>query len=296
MPADATAPMMLDPVPRVLLVEDDPVSRAFLTAAVEGVPAEVDSADNLAAASALAQAHDYALWLFDAHLADGCGARLLQSLRPHFPHTPALAHTATADSQVHDMLRCAGFLEVLVKPLPATAVQQAVRRALAIGDDKGAGDAANVAPVNRLTWDDDGAARALNGNRVHIATLRGLFVDDLPRVVQHVAAATRGRDLDGARASLHRLRASCGFVGAARLGEAAQALYQRTDSPALLARFEQAAAETLADVAAADPDQPRSTQPAPDQRDSDHPGLDQHGPDQPGPDQHDPDQPGPSPV
>lgn len=286
MPAVATAPMMLDPVPRVLLVEDDPVSRAFLTAAVEGVPAEVDSADNLAAASALAQAHDYALWLFDAHLADGCGARLLQSLRPHLPHTPALAHTATADTQVHDMLRCAGFLEVLVKPLPATAVQQAVRRALAMGDDEVACDAANAAPVSRLAWDDEMAALALNGNRVHIATLRGLFVDDLPRVLQHIAAAMRGRDLDGARASLHRLRASCGFVGAARLGEAARALYQRTDSPALLARFERAAADTLAGVTAADPGRPR-----PDQPGSDHPGLDRHGPDQ-----HDPDQPGPSPA
>ena len=272
--AARTAPMTPGPVPRVLLVEDDPVSRAFLTAAVQGVPAEVDSADNLAAASALAHAHDYALWLFDAHLADGCGAQLLRSLRPHFPHTPAIAHTASAESPLRDLLLGAGFLEVLVKPLPAAAVQGAVRRALGLGDEEGAGKAAD-APGSQLAWDDELAALALNGNRAHIATLRGLFVDDLPRVVQHIAAAMHDRDLDGVRASLHRLRASCGFVGAARLGEAARALYQRTDSPDLLARFEQAAADTLADVTAARPDQ--------------------HRPDQLGPDQPRPDQPAPSP-
>ena len=230
--------MTPDPAPRVLLVEDDPVSRAFLAAAVQGVPAEVDSADTLAAAAALAHAGGHALWLFDAHLADGSGAQLLRALRPHFPHTPALAHTASADAQLRETLLGAGFLDVLVKPLPAAAVRHAVRRALGMGDEDAAGMAANAATGNQLPWDDEVAALALNGNRAHIATLRGLFIDDLPRVLKHIAAAIGDRDLDGVRASLHRLRASCGFVGAARLGEATRALYQRTDSPALLARFQ----------------------------------------------------------
>lgn len=231
--------------PRVLLVEDDPISRAFLTAAVQGVPAEVDSADSLAAALALANAQDYALWLFDAHLPDGSGAELLAKLRPRHPHTPALAHTASDDTTVQDTLTTAGFAQVLIKPLSSASVQTAVRRALGL-----AGSIAHESfdePVGEpLVWDDEAAALALNGNRAHIATLRGLFVHELPHVRERISVAAYSGDLEGVRISLHKLRASCGFVGAARLGAAARALHHQADSPLLLAHFVDAAQDTLA--------------------------------------------------
>lgn len=254
--------MKSTPAPRVLLVEDDPVSRAFLTAAVQALPAEVDSVDNLAAALSLAHAQDYALWLFDANLPDGSGADLLRQLRCRHPHTPALAHTATGDADVLDALIAAGFLEVLVKPLPAAAIQGAVRRVLGLGYEPDR-DLAVTAAGKQPVWDDDAAALALNGNRAHIATLRGLFVDELPHLRKRIGVAVQGGDLDGVRANLHKLRASCGFVGAARLGEAAHALHLQADSPALLARFDEAAQDTLAAfaVAAVDLDQPA---PSPD--------------------------------
>ena len=236
--------------PRVLLVEDDPVSCAFLTAAVQAVPAEVDSADTLATALSLAQAQDYALWLFDANLPDGSGAELLGKLRGRHPHTPALAHTATGECDVHDALIAAGFLEVLVKPLPASAIQGAVRRVLGMVCESGGHTGALPAVGTLPLWDDEAAALALNGNRSHIATLRGLFVEELPHLRERIDVAVHGGDLDGVRASLHKLRASCGFVGAARLGEAAHALHLQADSPAMLARFDQAAHDTLAAVAA----------------------------------------------
>ncbi len=237
--------MNSDQVPRVLLVEDDPVSRAFLTAAVRAMPAEVDSADNLAAALSLAQAQDYGLWLFDANLPDGTGADLLRQLRAGHPHTPALAHTATGERDALDALIAAGFLEVLVKPLPAAAVQASIRRVLGLGDEHRGGQVL-AATGKQPVWDDDAAARALNGNRAHIATLRALFVDELPRLRERIAVAGRDGDLDGVRATLHKLRASCGFVGAARLGEMAKALSLQADSPELLTRFDEAAEDTLA--------------------------------------------------
>ncbi len=229
---------------RVLLVEDDPVSREYLAAAVRAVPAEVDSVDSLAAALSLAQSRDYSLWLIDANLADGRGIELLGKLRGRHPLTPALAHTASSEADVLDALITAGFLEVLVKPLPAATVQGAVRRALGLAHDHAtsvAGTAAGKQPV----WDDEAAARALNDNHAHIATLRGLFVDELPRLRERIGLAVHGGDFDGARANLHKLRASCGFVGAARLGEAVRALHQHADSAAMLARFDDAAADTL---------------------------------------------------
>lgn len=246
--------MSSKPTPRILLVEDDPVSREFLAIAVQAVPSEVDSVDSLAAALALARTQDYALWLLDANLPDGNGADLLASLRCRYPGTPALAHTATGDADVLDALLGAGFLEVLVKPLPAVAVQDAVRRALGLPRE----DISNVVGTtagDRPVWDDDAAALALNGNRAHIAILRGLFVDELPRLRGHVDMAVLGGDFEGVREVLHKLRASCGFVGAARLGEEASDLHRHADSAALLARFNEAVDDTLATVAA-DRDQP----------------------------------------
>ncbi|MGH8081105.1 MAG: response regulator [Lysobacter sp.] len=230
-------------VPRILLVEDDPTSRAFLTAAVEAVPAQVDGADSLASAMALSASQDYQLWLFDAHLPDGSGIDLLERLRRHHPRTPALAHTATGESEVRDRLIASGFSEVLVKPLPAAVVRHAIRRLLGLPEHDT--PRATVAAGDASVWDDDAAARALNGNRAHIATLRGLFLQELPNARRSIQAAAQLGNLEAVRGELHKLRASCGFVGAARLAQAVQALQAQSDSQALLAQFDQAAQDTI---------------------------------------------------
>ncbi|RPE77094.1 response regulator [Vulcaniibacterium tengchongense] len=238
--------MTPDGPPRLLLVEDDPTSRAFFAAALQGLPAEVDAADGVAAAAALARRHRYALWLIDAHLPDGSGAELLARLRAHDARTPALAHTAAHERDVHDALRAAGFADVLVKPLSADALQRAARARL--GGSAGVREAASdyrddaEAPL----WDDDAALRALNGQRGHVDSLRGLFVKELPKTLQAIAAAAARSDSEAVRGELHRLRASCGFVGAARLEAAVRALQAAPASPDALARLRATAELTLA--------------------------------------------------
>ncbi len=239
-------PMMDDGMPRVLLVEDDPTSRLFLTAALSALPAEVDAADSFAAALALAQHQDYALWMIDARLPDGSGPELLVRLRHERPHTPALAHTASNDQHIRRDLLAAGFLDVLVKPMTIAQAQAGVRAALGAPAIVGAEDA----PASSLPlWDDASAERALNGNRAHVDTLRALFVGELPKTVEAIAGAAAREDIDGVRADLHRLRASCGFVGAARLAAAVQSLQDEPASATLLVAFEHAAADTLTAVA-----------------------------------------------
>ena len=78
--------------PRLLLVEDDAISRRFMVAALEALPAHVDQADSVAAA--LAMPSDHQLWLLDANLADGTGIDLLEVLRARRPGITALALTA----------------------------------------------------------------------------------------------------------------------------------------------------------------------------------------------------------
>lgn len=237
---------------RILLVEDDPTTAAFLTAAAQGVPAEVDVADSCATALAVAGQRDrHDLWLIDANLPDGDGAGLLATLRARGLRAPALAHTAALEPGILAALREAGFREVLVKPLPATTVQVAVRDALGLRISEAARPAFQ-APVVEDAWDDAAALAALNGERAHVDALRKLFLGELPDTCAAVDAAAQAGDIDTLRAALHRLRASCGFVGAARLGAAVVVLQQSPDCSEALARFVAAAQDTLCSASVPD--------------------------------------------
>ncbi|MCA1714136.1 MAG: response regulator [Gammaproteobacteria bacterium] len=233
-------------LPRLLLVEDDPVSRAFLAAACEALPAVVDAADCLAAALTLAAGHGHALWLIDANLPDGSGTELLQRLRAADPAIPALAHTASHDRGELDALIAAGFAEVLVKPLAAGSLLASVRRVLGWSSETGIAAAGSCGKLP--LWDDAAALSALNGQQAHVDALRALFIDELPRCRDAIRSAAGRGEREEVCANLHRLRASCGFVGAARLGAAVHALESQPQSPAARQRFEDIVDDLLASV------------------------------------------------
>lgn len=231
---------MTDPLPRVLLVEDDPVSAAFLQACLERLPARVDMAPTCGRARGLARAGDHALLVFDANLPDGRGDALLAALRSAGIRAPAIAHTAAREAQEHERLLGAGFLEVLVKPLSAAEVLASARVALGLG----APAVHAAAPTAEVPlWDDAAALDALLGDRSHLDALRSLFVFEVRSMRAAIATSMQSDDRAAIRGVLHRLRASCGFVGAARLGAAASAL-----SAGTLAwdAFDEVVARTLA--------------------------------------------------
>ncbi|WP_454831515.1 Hpt domain-containing response regulator [Pseudoxanthomonas wuyuanensis] len=233
--------------PRLLLVEDDPISSRFLAAVLQALPADVDTATDCAAA--LAYDGRYALWLIDANLPDGSGSDLLARLRQRSPATPGIAHTADGSAWLHQQLLAAGFAQVLVKPLTAQALQTAVRDALSgnAGRTAAAASAAAASDADAgasADWDDETALRALHGNAQHVGQLRDLFLAELPSVRTQIADAWDSGDFAGLQAALHRLRASCGFVGAARLAAAVQRLQAAPASPQAREEF-QTAAEAL---------------------------------------------------
>ncbi|MGY1531201.1 response regulator [Luteimonas sp. A649] len=237
--------------PRILLVEDDQTTAAFLAAAAEALPASVDIVGTHAAARAQAANIAYALWLVDAHLPDGDGAGLLAELRSLGLATPAIAHTAAREHELHQALHDAGFDAVLVKPLSAAALRAALAGTLAgrtgsrVAEPHppGPADAAEVSGSDLQAWDDAAALRALNGERAHVEALRQLFLAELPAAHASVMGSARDGDQGVLCDVLHRLRASCGFVGAARLGHAAMALERAPASPEALALFDAAAQE-----------------------------------------------------
>lgn len=243
-------------LPHILLLEDDPVSAAFLAAALEGVPAHVDVAGSLAEARISIKAHTHDLWLFDANLPDGLGTELLAELRARGLRTAALAHTADNRREALDALIDAGFEEVLLKPLSVAQLQGAIRR---FCGDASINDAqhfsrnssrheATPSCGKRPVWDDDAALRALNGHRAHVDTMRGLFAQELAQVSARIAAALADRDAAALRNELHKLQASCGFVGAARLGAAARDLQDAPNAANVIAQLEGALQDTLASL------------------------------------------------
>ena len=229
--------------PRILLVEDDPVSRGFLAAAAEGLPALVDAVEGCAAALRAAGEVAHDLWLIDANLPDGSGTELLATLRRSAVATPALAHTASHDPADHQALLVGGFAEVLVKPLPMIALQSAICRAL--GFDLATSEGERRLCAKLPHWDDAAALSALKGEQAHVIALRRLFLDELVGQCDVVETALATDDGDRARRVLHMLRASCGFVGAARLGEAVRLLESDLRSEFALQRFQQAASELV---------------------------------------------------
>lgn len=213
-------------IPRLLLVEDDMTSQGFFQAALESLPARVDIADSFASALQRTDGVRHDLWLIDVNLPDGDGPALLQRLRQRHPGVPALAHTADTTEEVRTRLQNAGFCETLIKPMSRETLLKAVRRTLARGGD----DASFVSEESASDWDETAALSALNGQRAHLNALRDLFLSELPTTRDAVVSACQQHDDVGLRSQLHRLQASCGFVGASRLGRAVRQLQQAPDS------------------------------------------------------------------
>jgi CheY-like chemotaxis protein/HPt (histidine-containing phosphotransfer) domain-containing protein len=226
--------------PRLLLVEDDPISSGFFRIALEALPAEVDCCDSKASALALAAGRAYDLALIDVNLPDGNGAELLASLRHDHRHLPALAHTAELSPDAQRDLRAEGFLDVLIKPLSADRLLQAVRRGLTQGRTK-----ALETSQNGSDWDENAALLALNGQQNHLNALRELFLAELPATRDAVDLALRIDDAQALLGHLHRLQASCGFVGAARLAGAVRQLRSDPQSTGARDQFHEAVAALL---------------------------------------------------
>jgi CheY-like chemotaxis protein len=257
---------------RLLLAEDDPVSRAFLHEALSSAGHAVTSVADGADALSLASTRAFDLLLLDLHLPTLHGPALLARLRDTdgalSRQTPALALTAENDPRVHAELGDGGFAAVLCKPLTVDRLLQAVA---AIGSVEQAGhakpwsavDGSDLAPAAdsaALIWNDALALAATGGNADIVESLRTLMLQELPLQRSRTLGAVARGDRSTAAAELHRLRAACGFCAATRLPRSVDALAAALDADrATVSRaldgFERASAELLesASVSKAEP-------------------------------------------
>ena len=212
---------------KLLLLEDDSVSRAFLAEVLVAGGHHVCAVNDGLEALGYARQQRYDLLLLDLNVPGLGGDQLLASLRAG--STDPSLRAASADSRAvvlsaemnqarRASLLAAGFADVAVKPIAADALLALVE---AHAPGPGSVDVVTLSAQAPL-WDEAAALTMTGGKRATVVALRGLLLAELPSQKQRLAIAFANSDWGSAAAELHRLRAACGFCGAAQLGLAAK--------------------------------------------------------------------------
>lgn len=191
-------------VPRVLIVDDDPVSLHFLATAISGFDCGVVAVASGAAALTAVRWAAFDLLLIDRRLPDMSGTQLLAALRAGNVGAPALATSAELDAALVEALRSAGFADAIAKPVSITALHAQLQPHL-------------PRDAQPAVLDDASAASAVGSDVEALRALRRLFAAELSELESDCSRDARAPDAE----RLHRLRASCGFCGATALGDAA---------------------------------------------------------------------------
>lgn len=199
-------------MPRVLIVDDDPVSLHFLATAVSGLGCSVVAAANAEEALTAPEWAAFDVLLLDRRMPGTGGVELLARLRARLVGVPAIATSAEVTPQIAAELRAAGFVDVIEKPVSLAQLQQALQPYLA--------PSRPAAANSNGLLDDEAGLGSVGSDSEALLALRRLFVEELSDLER---TWTGGTDILQ-QERLHRLRASCGFCGAPALAEAARRL------------------------------------------------------------------------
>jgi CheY-like chemotaxis protein len=232
-------PDVSQPLPYVLVADDDPASRRFLGDGLRALGAQVHECADGQVALAHAAIETFDLLLLDCRM-PGAGAReVLVALRADAQarSADALAVATSAEVSPEDRqhLLAAGFSDVLLKPCDLAALRPLLTLARSSG---------RHAPLL-----DDAAGLVSSGDAHTMQALRSLLREELATLLQELEhfCAEPQRLME----RLHRLRSACGFCGAPALAAQAMHLQRQVEadgSPAegALERFRQALLATLA--------------------------------------------------
>ena len=206
---------------RVLIADDDPVSLRFLAAAVSELGGDVVAVADGTAALTAAQSQSFDLMLLDRRMPGLGGAELLLALRDRGIATPAIATSAEIDTAIAVQLHSAGFVDIIEKPATLATLERVLGPHLHFSARPHA-----VAMLEATTplLDEGAALSAIGGDASALHALRGLLAQELIEVLTQSVSVNPLTHSVVWRERLHRLRASCGFCGAAAMAEAAMRL------------------------------------------------------------------------
>jgi CheY-like chemotaxis protein/HPt (histidine-containing phosphotransfer) domain-containing protein len=238
--------------PRILVADDDPIALQFFQSALHELRCEAIAVTDGNAALAACAAHTFDLLILDRRMPGLGGAELLRALRARGLATPAIATSAELDRRLREELASAGYADALTKPIGIEPLRQALLQQLGAWPEC---SAPRPAPhptdaAHATSWLDDASALTrVGGDAATLLALRTLFAQELDSTMTRWAAtASPPRELGE---YLHRLRASCRYCGANRLGATAERLETRlresgANAQAEMGDFIDACRQTLA--------------------------------------------------
>lgn len=226
------APEANEGMKTLLLIEDDDISRRFLTEAITLLPVVWHACTGFSEAGRLCTERHFDLIITDVNAQDGT---LFECIHLLPANCKKLAVSACLDMETSRRLLAIGVLETLEKPLSIAALHSAVARLL---------DAGQIVSAPLPIWDHEMALTALGHNERILASLKEMFRHELPVMIGQIDEAFRTGDHAVIHAVLHKLKASCGFLGAKQLLDLCSRLDAEINQVNLLA-FKVGAAKTL---------------------------------------------------
>jgi DNA-binding response OmpR family regulator len=196
---------------RVLLLEDDEVSRQFLTEALQILPIELQVGNCFQEASGFCKQYRYDLIICDMNLTDGT---LLKDYTRLPASVPVLAISAEMSTEIRSALALIGIRDILAKPMSVQQLHAAITAILA----------QSAQPSEIQLWNAAQAERALGNNPLILVNLKQLFARELEQMRAEISHAFEQQSHQQIHQSLHKLKASCGFLGADRLLKACEQL------------------------------------------------------------------------
>jgi CheY-like chemotaxis protein len=216
------------PLPRVLLVDDDPTIRLLVTLALEALPIELLCAASVAEAQPLLRGPPLRLVICDLMMPGVSGLTLLQQLAAD----PALRRgarlvpfSAGLDAGTRQRLDALGVWRMLAKPVSMNELENCVLDA--VRDDDGAASAAAcVTPASPEAIDETGAiAQHFGGDAALFAAFRDSCRVQFVLDVADTDSAWAAADAAALRRQMHSLKsvlATLGQAGAAQLAREAE--------------------------------------------------------------------------
>jgi two-component system OmpR family response regulator len=226
--------MTMDAQPHVLVADDEPVSLEYLLAALREIGCRADGATSGNQVLTACATTAYDLLLLDRRMPDLGGAALLRELHRRGCNVVAIATSAELDAPMRTELAQAGYVDAVTKPIGVERLTALLATHLPhckhphAGFDDPSCETTSLPTSSSTLIEDDAALAGVGGDMQTLLTLRGLFARELETTVPRIAAMSPNELGDW----LHRLRASCRYCGATRLGKASELLESRVKSPA----------------------------------------------------------------
>jgi len=214
----------------VLVVDDNPINREFLQAALSEHARTVPVATDGHQAIAWCRDNSPDLVLMDLHMPGMDGLEAWEEIcGDGDPPCPVIALTADCRPEERDRILAAGFDAFLNKPVALSSLLLTITEVcrldpvegLITGESRPAGYALHLPLL-----DQERALAACSDNPALVNKMQNMLAGELERDARKLDDFLFNGQIDQARELLHRWTGGCGYAGASRLEQQCAALEQ----------------------------------------------------------------------